>query len=197
MKDYKELGKKYEFDVFPKRDLVLVKGKGAKVWDDEGKEYIDCVAGYGVANIGHSNEDVIEAINEQAKKLITCPGLFYNDTKSLLLEKLINIAPKNLEKGFLCSSGSESIEATIKFVRFTTKKTEFICAMRSFHGSTMGALSATFNPKYREDFKPLVPGFNFVPFNDFEKLKEKINDNTAGIILEIVQYKIQMENKKV
>jgi len=187
MKDYKELEEKYEFEVSPKRDLVLVKGKNAKVWDDKGEEYIDCVTGYGVASIGHCNEDVIEAINEQAKKLITCSGLFYNDIRALLLEKLINIAPKNLKKGFLCNSGSESIESTIKFARFTTKKTEFVCAMRSFHGSTMGASSATFNPKYREDFKPLVPGFNFVPFNNFEKLKEKVNENTAAIILEIVQ----------
>ena len=158
MTKYKELETKYEFDVYPKRDLVIVKGKNAKIWDNEGREFIDCVGGHGSANIGHCNEKVIAAINEQASKLITCTGVFYNDTRALLLEKLINIAPANLTKAFLCNSGTEAVEAALKFTRFTAKtkfgeeKTEFICAMRSFHGRSMGALSATFNPKYRKDF---------------------------------------------
>ena len=187
MIDFMELAKLYEFDVYPKRDIVIVKGKNAKVWDDNGREYIDCVAGHGVVNVGHCNAKVIEAINEQSEKLINCPGIFYNDTRALLLEKLINIAPKNLTRAFLCNSGAESIEAAIKLVRFATRKTEFICATKGFHGRTMGALSATFNPKYRQDFEPLIPGFNFVPYNDLDRLKEKTNENTAGIILEIVQ----------
>jgi acetylornithine/LysW-gamma-L-lysine aminotransferase len=187
MTNYIELEKKYQLNVYPKRDLVLVKGQNARVWDEQGKEYIDCIAGHGVANLGHGNEKIIAAINEQAKKLITCSNVFYNDTRALLLEKLVNITPKNLTKAFLCNSGAESIEAAIKFVRYATKKTEFVCAMRGFHGRTMGALSATFNPKYRDDFKPLLPGFHHVPFNNFDKLKEKVSANTAGILLEIVQ----------
>ena len=187
MRDFIALQKLYEFDIDPKRDLVIVKGKNARVWDDRGKEYIDCVGGHGVANVGHCNEAVVAAITAQARKLMTCPGVFYNDTKALLLEKLVRIAPENLKRAFLCNSGTESIEAALKFVRFATKKTEFICAMKSFHGRTLGALSATFNPKYKHDFKPLVPGFNFVPFNNFSKLEEKVNENTAGILLEIVQ----------
>ena len=201
MTNYKELETKYEFDVYPKRDLVIVKGKNAKIWDNEGKEYIDCVGGHGSANIGHCNEHVIKAINEQSSKLITCTGVFYNDTRALLLEKLVEIAPASLTKAFLCNSGTEAVEAAIKFARFTaknrsddenkdTEKTEFICAMRSFHGRSMGALSATFNPKYRQDFQPLVPGFSFVPFNNIEKLTQKVKDSngkTAGIILEVIQ----------
>ncbi len=187
MIDYKSLQQKYEFDVFPKRDIVLVKGKGAKLWDDKGKEYIDCAAGIGVASIGHANDKLIEALKTQAEKLITCPGIFYNDTKALMLEKLIKVTPANLTKAYLANSGTEAVEAAIKFTRFTTKKKNFIATMRAFHGRTFGALSATFKKEYREDFEPLVPGFTFVPYNNFEKLAEAVDENTAGIILEPVQ----------
>ncbi|MBI2360228.1 MAG: acetylornithine/succinylornithine family transaminase [Deltaproteobacteria bacterium] len=187
MTDFKQLEQTYEFDVYPKREIVLVRGKNAKVWDSEGREYIDCVAGHGVANIGHCNDRVIDALEQQARQLISCSGTFYNDTRARLLEKLVSIAPKSLKRAFLCNSGTETIEAAIKFARFTTKRTHFICAMRGFHGRTMGAMSATFHPEYRKDFEPLVGGFAFVPFHNFEKLAEKINDQTAGVILEIVQ----------
>ncbi|MBN2093494.1 aspartate aminotransferase family protein [candidate division KSB1 bacterium] len=187
MIDYITLENSYSFDVYPKRDVVIVRGENARVWDSQGKEYIDCVAGHGVANIGHCNPKVVAAIQEQAQKLITCSGIFYNDVRAHLMEKLISIAPESLKRVFFCNSGTESIEAAIKFARFTSKKTDFICAMRSFHGRTFGALSATFNPEYRKDFEPLLPGFNFVPYNNFEKLQAAITENTAGIILEIVQ----------
>lgn len=187
MMDFKGLEKQYEFDVYPKRDLVLVRGRNAKVWDDQGKEYIDCVAGHGVANVGHCNEKVVAAIEKQARQLISCSGIFYNDARALILQKLVSIAPRSLKRAFLCNSGSESIEAAIKFARFTTKRKDFICAMRGFHGRTMGAMSATFNPEYRKDFEPIVQGFHYVPFNHFGKLKETVNDDTAGVIMEIVQ----------
>jgi len=187
MMDFKGLEKQYEFDVYPKRDLVLVRGRNARVWDDQGKEYIDCVAGHGVANVGHCNEKVVAAIEKQARQLISCSGIFYNDARALILQKLVSIAPRSLQRAFLCNSGSESIEAAIKFARFTTKRKDFICAMRGFHGRTMGAMSATFNPEYRKDFEPIVHGFHYVPFNHFGKLKETVNDDTAGVIMEIVQ----------
>ncbi|RMD90326.1 MAG: aspartate aminotransferase family protein [Calditrichaeota bacterium] len=187
MTDYLELEKRYELGVYPKREIVLVRGKDARVWDHTGKEYIDCVAGNGVANIGHCNEAVIKALTDQAQRLITCSNIFYNDTRARLLEKLIAITPANLTRAFLCNSGAESIEAAIKFARYTTRKSEIICAMRAFHGRTLGALSATFKPKYREGFEPLVPGFHHVPFNNFEKLIAKINEQTAAVLLEIVQ----------
>lgn len=187
MIDYMAIQKQYEFDVYPKRDIVLVKGKGARVWDTQGKEYIDCSTGHGVANIGHCNEMVTRAIAEQAQTLITCDGTYYNDKKALLLQKLISIAPDNLKRAFLCNSGTEGIEAAIKFARYSTRKKNFICANRGFHGRTLGSLSATFQPKYKEDFEPLVPGFKFAPFNNFEKLAAEVDDQTAGIILEIVQ----------
>jgi len=187
MIDYKELQTKYEFDVFPKRDVVIVKGKDATLWDDKGNEYIDCAAGIGVASIGHSNPYLAKALSEQAQTLITCPGTFYNDTKAKFLEVLVNIAPPNFKKAYLCNSGAEAVESAIKFARYSTKKTDFVATMKGFHGRTLGALSATFKKEYREDFEPLVPGFSFVPFNNFEKLKEAVTDKTAGIIVEVVQ----------
>ena len=187
MKDYKALIQKYEIDVYPRRDVVLVKGKGARMWDDQGNEYIDMASGISVANVGHANDKVVEAISNQAAKLITCANTFYNDTRALFLEKLFSITPKNLTKAFLTNSGTEAIEAAIKFARLTTKKTKFISAMKGFHGRTMGALSATYKKEYKEDFEPLVPGFSCVPFNNFEKLAAAVDDDTAGIILELVQ----------
>ncbi len=187
MIDYKELQAKYEFDVFPKRDVVLVKGKDATLWDDKGNEYIDCAAGIGVASIGHSNPYLAKALSEQAQTLVTCPGTFYNDTKARFLELLVNSAPSHFKKAYLCNSGAEAVESAIKFARYSTKKTDFIATMKGFHGRTLGALSATFKKEYREDFEPLVPGFSFIPFNNFEKIKEAVTDKTAGIIVEVVQ----------
>jgi len=187
MIDYNEIEKECSVHLFNKRDLVLVKGLNAKVWDIDGNEYIDCTTGQGVASIGHSNKEVVEAIQEQAGKLITCSGSFSNDKRALLMQKLIEITPDNLSQVFLCNSGTESVEAAMKFARYSTKKTNFICAMRNFHGRTFGALSATFTPAYKKDFEPVVPGFQFVPYNNFEKLAEKVNDDTAAILLESVQ----------
>ncbi len=187
MTDLKALQQRYEFDVYPKRDVVLVRGEGARVWDDEGREYIDCVAGHGVANLGHGHPGVVRAVAEQAGRLMSCPGIFYNDVRARLLERLAGITPGNLNRAFLCNSGTETIEAAIKFARFTTGRQEFVCAMRGFHGRTMGALSATFTKEYREPFLPVVEGFQFTPFNNFAKLAEKVNDGTAAVMLEIVQ----------
>ncbi len=187
MKDYRELNRQYEVDVYPKRDVVLVKGEGAKLWDEEGNEYIDCAAGIGVANIGHANQKLAQALYDQAKTLVISPNTFYNDKKSLFLEKLMSIVPKNLTKAFLCNSGTEAMEAAIKFTRFVTKKTDFIAAMKGFHGRTLGALSATYKEEYREGFYPLVEGFSHVPYNNFDKLAAAVTDKTAGIILEPVQ----------
>ena len=176
-----------ELPLYSKREIVIVEGDGAKVLDSNGKEYIDCVAGIGVASIGHSNPDVIEAINHQAKRIITSPEIFYNDTRAKLLSLLNSITPSELSQTYLCNSGTEAIEAAIKFAKVTTGKTEFISMVRGFHGRTMGALSATYSSQYKEGLEPLLSGFHFTPFNKFDKLKEKISENTAGIILELIQ----------
>jgi acetylornithine/LysW-gamma-L-lysine aminotransferase len=187
MSELKELEKSYDFNVYAKRDLMLVRGKNARVWDDEGKEYIDCISGHGIANVGHCNDRVVAAIEAQARRLISCSVTIYNDARARFLERLLSVTPENLKRAFLCNSGTEAIEGAIKFARFTTRKREFVCAMRGFHGRTMGSLSATFNPEYRKEFEPIVPGFRHAPFNNFQKLAENVTGDTAGVILEIVQ----------
>ena len=182
---YADTERKYAFEVYPKRDITLVRGEGATVWDDTGKSYIDCTAGVGVASVGHANPQVARAISEQAETLITCAGIFYNDVRARLLERLVTIAPAGLNRAFLCNSGTESMEAAIKFARHASGKSEFVCAMRGFHGRTLGALSATF--KYRDKFEPLLPGFSFVPFNNIDRLRSAVGDTTAAVVLEPVQ----------
>lgn len=179
--------RKFACDIYPRRDLQLQRGKNAWVIDDKGRRYIDCVAGHGVASVGHSHPRVVAAISRQAGRLITCSGVFYNDIRSRLLEKIVGLTGGSLQKVFLCNSGAEAIEAAIKFSRFATGKENFICARRGFHGRTMGALSATFNPRYKRDFEPLVPGFLHIPFNDFEAVEQMPHDHLAAVILEVVQ----------
>ncbi|MYI66210.1 MAG: aminotransferase class III-fold pyridoxal phosphate-dependent enzyme, partial [Gemmatimonadetes bacterium] len=174
----RDIERRYALEVFPKRDITLVRGRGAVVWDDEGRRYIDCVAGIGVASVGHANEAVADALAAQARTLVTCPGTFYNDARARLLEKLASIAPAGLTRGFLCNSGAESVEAAIKFARLTTERAGVVSAMRGFHGRTLGALSATWKKDYREAFEPLVPGFSFVPFNNAAKLRAAVGADT-------------------
>ncbi|OLS21931.1 MAG: Acetylornithine/acetyl-lysine aminotransferase [Candidatus Heimdallarchaeota archaeon LC_2] len=176
-----------EIPIYMKREIAIVQGDGAIVYDSNGEKYIDCVSGIGVASVGHSNSDVVKAITNQASKIITTPEIFYNDTRAQLLKLLNKITPTELTQIFLCNSGTEAIEAAIKFTKSTTGKSEFISMVRGFHGRTIGALSASFNKHYKDDFEPLLTGFHFVPFNNFSKLIEKVNENTAGIIVELIQ----------
>ena len=176
---------RYALEVFPKRDLAIVRGEGATLYDESGRSYIDCVAGVGVASVGHANPDVARAIAEQACTLITCPGIFYNDIRARLLEKLVSITPSSVSRAFLCNSGTEANEAAIKLAMHATGRHGFVCAMRGFHGRTIGALSATH--KHRNAFEPLLEGFDFVPFNNVDKLRAAVSGDTAAVIVEIVQ----------
>jgi len=185
--DYKQLEHEYGVVLAPKRDLVAVRGKGALLYDEAGQEYIDCVGGIGVASLGHAHPKIVEAVQQQAATLITCPHILYNDVRSKMLKKLVEITPRSLTRAFLCNSGSEAVEAALKFARLHTKRPNFVTAMRGFHGRTMGAVSATFTKKYRESFEPLIPGFSYVAFNKIEKLEAVIDDNTAAVMLELVQ----------
>jgi len=173
--------------VYAKRDLVITHGQGATLYDDQGNSYIDCVGGQGAANLGHAHPKVVAAITEQAQKIISVPEMFYNDTRAALLEKLTSLAPEGMDRAFLSNSGTEAVEAAFKFARYSTKRTEIIATMRGFHGRSMGALSATWNKKYRSPFQPLIPGIKHVPYNKLEKLEAEIDENTAAVILEAVQ----------
>lgn len=187
MSDYKALEQEYGLALYPKRELVAVRGEGALLFDEADNAYIDCAAGIGVASLGHSHPKLVEAIQKQAARLITCPNILYNDVRSELLKKLVDVAPENLTQAYLCNSGTEANEAALKFARLHTGRPNFVTAMRGFHGRTMGSVSATFTKKYREAFEPLVPGFDYVPLNKIEKLEAAIDENTAAVMLELVQ----------
>jgi len=182
-----DIESKYTSGVSSKRPLAIVRGKGAHVWDDSGREYIDCVGGQGTANIGHGNAVVADAIVEQARTLISLTEVFYNDKRAAVEEKLVQISPNHANRVYLCSSGTEAIETGIKLARYSTGRTGIVAFMRGFHGRTMGALSATWEPKYREPFVPLVPDFSHAPYDNLDKAREAITDKTAGVIVEVVQ----------
>ena len=182
-----EMETRYGSGLFNMQPLVLERGRGAHVWDSDGKEYIDCIGGQGVANVGHAHPAVVQAVTKQIQRLAICSNGFYNDQRAKLLAKLVDIAPEGLERAFLCSSGAEAVEAALKFARLGTGRTKIIAAMRGFHGRTFGALSATWRKEYRQPFEPLVPGFEFVPYNRLERMEQAVDEDTAAVILEVVQ----------
>jgi acetylornithine/LysW-gamma-L-lysine aminotransferase len=167
--------------------VVVEKGKGAHVWDADGKEYIDCMGGYGVALVGHQNQRVNNAIKEQIDKIITVHSSLYNKTREDFLKLLIGLAPKGLTQVHLNNSGTEAVEAAMKFARKFTGKKGMVAMKGSYHGKTFGALSITFNPKYKKAFEPLVERVSYASYGDMESLRSVVDDDTAFIILEPIQ----------
>jgi acetylornithine/LysW-gamma-L-lysine aminotransferase len=186
MKDIFALESTHSSGVYAKHPIAFTRGEGARLWDLDGQEYIDCMAGHGVANLGHAHPKIAAAISEQAHGLLTCPETYYNDRRAEAMEKLGGLVP-GMSRVFLCNSGTEAVEAAIKFARLSTGRTQIIAAMRGFHGRTLGSLSATWNKRYREPFEPLVPGFEHVPYNNPEALEKVTNETTAAVLLEVVQ----------
>ena len=174
-------------NVFSKKPVVFTKGKAALLWDVNGKEYVDCSSSYGVAVLGHCHPKIVAAIKTQAEQLITCHSCYYNDKRAEFVEKLVNITPEGLDKAFLSNSGAESIECAIKLARKYTGKPEIIALMGAFHGKTMGALSATWDKKYREPFMPLIPEIKHVAPDNSDKIREAITEKTAAVLMEPIR----------
>jgi acetylornithine/LysW-gamma-L-lysine aminotransferase len=177
---------KHSAGTYTKQTLVIVRGKGALLYSPDGTEYLDCSSGHGVANLGHAHPKIAEALFKQASTLITLFESFPNDQRAMLMEKITSLVD-GLDRVFFCNSGTEAVEAALKFSRLSTGRKNVIAAMRAFHGRTFGSLSATFNKKYREGFEPLVPGFSHVAYNNIEALDKAVTDETAAVILEVVQ----------
>ncbi|MGH9925563.1 MAG: aspartate aminotransferase family protein [Nitrososphaeraceae archaeon] len=167
--------------------IVIDRGKGAKVWDDAGKEYIDCMAGYGVALVGHCNYRVVDAIKDQIEKLMVCHMSTYNTARSTMLKKLSKVVPSGLDKIFFSNSGAEAVETALKFSRKFSGKPGVISMNGGYHGKTFGALSVTSGEKYRRPFEPLLDHIKFVPYGNARKLIDSIDDKTGTVILEPVQ----------
>jgi LysW-gamma-L-lysine/LysW-L-ornithine aminotransferase len=178
---------RYLANVFSKKPVVFTRGKGALLWDINGKEYVDCGSSYGVAALGHCHPRIVEAIRAQSEQLITLHSCYYNDKRAEFIEKLVKITPKGLDKAFLSNSGAESVECAIKLARKAIGKPEIIALMGGYHGKTMGAVSATWEKKYREPFQPLVPEFKHVSPESPAKLAEAITEKTAAVILEPIR----------
>jgi acetylornithine/LysW-gamma-L-lysine aminotransferase len=181
-----ETENKYGSGVYAKKTLTIVRGLGASLFDVDGNEYLDCESGHGVANLGHAHPKIAEAIYKQASTLITLFESFPNDQRAALMEKICGLVP-GLDRVFFCNSGTEAVEASFKFARISTGRKNIVAAMRAFHGRTYGSLSATFNKKYRDGFEPLVPGFCHVAYNNVEALDKAVTEETAAVILEVVQ----------
>ncbi len=180
------LEQQFETGLYPKRPVAIVRGEGARLWNAEGQEFIDCVGGQGATNLGHCHPAVVDAIQQQVARLITGPEIFHNDQRAAYLEELTDALPFPA-RIFLCNSGTEAIEASLKFARLITGRPRIIAAKRGFHGRTFGALSATWEPKYRTPFMPLVPDFDHVPYNNLDALAEAMDERTAAVLLEPVQ----------
>lgn len=174
-------------NLYQRFPVTVERAQGATIWDADGKEYIDCMGGYGVAIIGHCNKDVINAITLQMNKLMVCHMSTYNDSRLQFLSKLNSIAPENLSRIFFSNSGAESVEAALKFSRKFSQKGGIISMYGGYHGKTFGALSVTYNSKYRKSFNPLLEGIKFVPFGDISSLIDAIDESIGTVILEPIQ----------
>jgi LysW-gamma-L-lysine/LysW-L-ornithine aminotransferase len=177
-------------NIYQRFPVNVAKGKGCVLWDMEGKEYIDCMGGYGVALVGHCNDRVVTAIKSQAEQLITCHMSLYNNARLEFLNKLFTITPKKLNRVFFSNSGTESVEAAIKFSRKYTNKNGIIALNGAYHGKTFGALSVTYNEKYRKSFLPLLDGVKFCSYYELQKIEELVanpSNNIGAIIAEPIQ----------
>ncbi|MDQ3872328.1 MAG: acetylornithine/succinylornithine family transaminase [Thermoproteota archaeon] len=177
----------YLATLYQRFPVNIARGKAARVWDTLGKEYIDCMGGYGVALVGHCNDRVVNAIKKQAEILITAHMSVYNDTRLKFMQKMTLIAPPSLNKIFFTNSGAESVEAALKFARKHTGKHGIIAMNGAYHGKTFGALSVTYSEKYRKPFMPLLDGVKFIPYSDPSTLEEVIDDSIGSVIVEPIQ----------
>jgi acetylornithine/LysW-gamma-L-lysine aminotransferase len=177
-------------DLYQRFPVNISKGKGCKVWDINDKEYIDCMGGYGVALVGHCNDRVIQAITSQVQDLITCHMSVYNNVRLNFLKKFSRIAPKNLQKTFFTNSGTESVEAALKFSRKYTGKPGVLALNGGYHGKTFGSLSVTYNEKYKKSFLPLLDNMQFIPYSESNTIPEiltKTNNKIGTVIVEPIQ----------
>jgi acetylornithine/LysW-gamma-L-lysine aminotransferase len=177
-----------ESGVVPRRgETVMVAGEGCWMIDAEGTRYLDMTAAQGVAMLGYGHPVLTAAIAEQAGTLHACPSFFYNDVRARFLEKLIEVTPDHLGHAFLANSGAEANDGTIKFARLATGRTKIIATKNGFHGRTVGAVSLTWNPKYREQFGPLLPDVSHVAYGNLDELEATVDDQTAAVFMEAVQ----------
>lgn len=190
-KPVKEKENKYIFQTYGRIPVVLVRGQGCWVWDQQGKKYLDFISGLGVNSLGHCHPAVVEAVGAQAAQLIHCSNLYYSEPQADLAELLVENSC--LDRVFFCNSGAEANEAAIKLARkysdlkYGPGRKQIISMDNSFHGRTMGAITATGQTKYQKGFEPLLSGFKYVPYGDFEAVKNAVGQETCAVLIEPIQ----------
>jgi len=187
MKDYQYLQQKFILNTYPNRGLTLIKGKGVYLYDQSGKKYLDMMSNYGVSIFGHNHPRINSAIIAQLKKLINLHGSFNSDVRSIAAKELIERCGSNFAQLYFSNSGTEAIEAALKFIAVFSGKKKIIACKHSYHGKTLGALSLTYGDKYRKPFEPFAWQVTFVPYGDAESIEKAIDSNTAAFIIEPVQ----------
>jgi len=185
-----EREKQFLLQNYNRYPLALSHGKGSYLYDFDGKRYLDFITGIGVNALGHAHPRIVKVIREQATKLIHCSNLYYQQYQGLLAERIARTS--GLARCFFANSGTEAIEGALKMIRsygrrISPQKYEIVALDDSFHGRTLGALSVTGQPKYRHDFEPLIPGVRFTSIKDPEALEQAVSENTAGIVIEVIQ----------
>lgn len=186
-----ELTQKYVMDTYNRFPIALVRGKGSYVWDVEGKRYLDFFSGLAVNNLGHSHPAVVRAIKKQAERLLHVSNLFHIDHQAELARLLCQ--KTFAEKVFFCNSGAEANEGAVKLARKYARKVlkeerfEVITMHQSFHGRTLGMITATGQPRYQEGFGPLLPGFRYAEFGNLESVQDQLNEKTCAILVEPIQ----------
>jgi len=181
-----ELGLKYVMNTYKRLPKVFVKGEGSYVWDSEGNKYLDFVAGIAVNSLGHCPKVVSDALKEQSEKLIHCSNLYWIEPQVKLAKVLVENSC--CDKAFFCNSGTEANEAAIKLARkWGNGRYEIISMEQSFHGRTIGSLTATGQEKYRKAFTPLPEGFKYVPYDDLAALSNAVTEKTCAVMLETIQ----------
>jgi predicted acetylornithine/succinylornithine family transaminase len=189
-KEIVDLERTYLVQNYARYPLALHRGKGCYVYDLEGNRYLDLISGIGVNSLGYAHPRITKIIRQQAGLLLHTSNLYYHEYQGRLAERLAKIS--GLNRTFFCNSGTEAMEGALKMIRahgnsISDRKIAIVSLENSFHGRTLGAISITGQPKYRNDFEPLLPGAQFVPRNDITSLESAVNENTAGIVVEIVQ----------
>jgi len=185
------MGNDYVMNTYKRYPIGIARGKGSTVWDCDGNAYLDLVAGIAVNNVGHCHPAVVKAIQEQAEQLIHCSNLYWNENQVKLAKLITEISCA--DKVFFCNSGAEANEGALKLARKWAwrrgqqERTEIVTAVNSFHGRTMGALTATGQSKYHEGFGPLMPLVKYVPVNDLQALQEAVGHKTAAVLMEPIQ----------
>jgi acetylornithine/N-succinyldiaminopimelate aminotransferase len=181
---FKALDERYYMPAFS-REIAIVKGEGSKVWDADGREYIDCVAGIAVCSTGHCHPAVVKAICDQAHQLIHCSNLYYVPHQGEVAKKIVEIT--RMHKTFFSNSGAEATDAALKLARVRTGRKKFVAFTHGFHGRTVGSLAVTHKPAIREPFEPLGVIKTFVEYGDVDALRKVVDKETAGIFVEPIQ----------